>query len=79
MKTVLLVILIWTVIQYLINLIITYRNLPKYARVSRFVKELRDTHWCIWVPVVGFAIQLAIAVVSIYIWSVQKIKNIRIK
>lgn len=79
MKTVLLIILIWTVIQYLINLIIAYRNLPKYSNVSRFVTELRDTHWCIWVPIVGFAIQLAIAVVSIYIWSIKKIKNVRIK
>lgn len=79
MKTILLVILILTIVQYLINMIITYINLPKHSRVSRFIKELRDTHWCIWVPITGFAIQLAIAIVSIYTWSIQKIKNIRIK
>lgn len=79
MKTFLLVILIWTIVQYLINMIITYRNIPKYSNVSRFVAELRDTHWCIWVPIIGFAVQLAIAIVTIYVWSIQKIKNIRIK
>lgn len=79
MKTTFLMIFVWTMVQYLINMIITYRNLPKYANASRFVKELRDTHWCIWVPVLGFAIQIAIAVVNIYTWSVKKIKNIRIK
>ena len=79
MKTVLLIILILTIVQYLINLIITYRNLPKYSNVFRFVKELSDTHWSIWFPIVGFAIQLAVAIINIYIWSIQKIKNIRIK
>ena len=79
MKTILLIILILTIVQYLINMIITYINLPKYTTVSEFVAELRDTHWCTWVPIVGFAIQLAAAIISICIWSIQKIKNIRIK
>lgn len=79
MKTILLVILILTIIQYLINMIITYINLPRYVKVSRFVKELRNTHWCIWIPVVGFVIQITFAAVNIYNWSVKKIKNIRIK
>lgn len=79
MKTILLIILILTIVQYLINMIITYVNLPKYATVSKFVERLRDTHWCIWIPVVGFVIQIAFAIVNIYTWSVKKIKNIRIK
>jgi hypothetical protein len=79
MKITFLMILIWTMVQYLINIIIAYRNLPKYAKVSKFIKELRDTHWCIWVPILGFALQIAIAAVIIYTWSIQKIKNIRIK
>ena len=66
-------------VQYLINMIITYINLPKYTTVSEFVAELRDTSMYIWVPIVGFAIQLAAAIISICIWSIQKIKNIRIK
>lgn len=79
MKTILLIILILTIVQYLINMIITYINLPKYTTVSKFVKRLRDTHWCIWIPIVGFIIQIVFAIASIYIWSIQKIKNIRIK
>lgn len=79
MKTILLVILILTIVQYLINMIITYINIPKYTTVSEFVTKLRDTHWCTWVPIVGFAIQLAPAIISICIWIIQKTKNIRIK
>jgi hypothetical protein len=56
-------------------MIITYVNLPKYATVSKFVEKLRDAHWCIWIPIVGFVIQILFAIVNIYNWS----KNIRIK
>lgn len=79
MKTVILIILILTIVQYLITIVVTYVNLPKHSTVSKFVKRLRDTHWCIWVPIVGFIIQIVLATINIYIWSIQKIKNIRIK
>lgn len=85
MKTIIFILLAVFAIQVVINVILIYHHKKPYT-IRELFQKLFDTHWIIWIPVIGFIVQVfcGICAVTEQIWKIIKmilnaVLNIRIR
>lgn len=85
MKTTIFILLAIFAIQVVINVTLVYCYKKPYT-IRELFQKLYETHWVIWIPVIGFIVQVfcGICAITEQVWKIIKIilnavLNIRIR
>lgn len=67
------------IVQIIINSLIVYKSLHRGATLKEWINRLFECHFIVWIPVIGFIIQIVTFIVLIGEKLIKRITNITIK